>query len=297
MGNMIYGVAKYVPNLLRMEPRNIGVIVADESGATLRLLGLGEECAIDLRILRRVRGLQDDGTAYTEWARFWMREVGAYNASAVRDADLFVRSLADAGGDVLAVHYGGWYIPEEDAESAESVAAHLFAELVSAREEPAVNEPASAVTRTLYTEVHKTFKKLGLLAPTPKAAGENPHLIRMNAPVPGTLPVPHRPKFSQLNGKLAVMEHMDFGAAGEEKVTHHALSTAYMFGDIRDANRIVPPDLIVIVHWSHDRNMYAQEVGKAALLNVEGTRMVNWDNAWERDRFLRERQDAAQHLS
>jgi hypothetical protein len=297
MGNMTYAVAKYIPDLFRQEPRNVGVFVVEGPRAAVRLLGAREEDGkLDLRLHR---WLQEDGAAYAEWFAYWRRTAQQYNRTAPQtggDEQRFVSELVEEGGGTFVVWEGGMYVPEADYDSCEDVADILFRQLVLTEDEQEGEESEDDKPGrggSLYKEVRRIFAENRLLANRRQLEDPRNHLIRVEYPIKGTLDVAYRPQFSQQNGVLTVMENVDFGAFGEERVLHHALATARMFDDIRAGNKLVPLELVAIVHWSSDRNEYPQEMGKASLASVEGLRLLNWDDAWERDRFVKERREAA----
>src|SRR5262245_34785589 len=67
MNTLRYAVAKYVPDLLRQEPRNIGVFVIGNEDAASRLLGETSSGALDLRRVPFV----NDRSVYAEWYAYW----------------------------------------------------------------------------------------------------------------------------------------------------------------------------------------------------------------------------------
>lgn len=295
---MRYAVAKYTPDLFRREPRNIGVFVASETRAAMRFAG-ERNGDLDLRL---TPDLQEHGAIYAEWHAHWQRTVQRVNSARFFPsvfADRAIAAFLADGGDMFSVHTGGTYVPEEDEATCEDVARILYGRLVGASGVEDVDQaPDAPVVRTnLFRAVKSTFQQRGLIHQVRRGApaDEFTPLIKVNAPVSGSLPEPHRPSFSQLNGKLTVMEDVDFSAYGEDKVREHALATAFMFGDIRQANSAAyDVDLVAIVHYTTAAtNEYAQKIGGAALRSVEGTRIVNWEDTFDRERFLNERMAAA----
>jgi hypothetical protein len=124
-----------------------------------------------------------------------------------------------------------------------------------------------------------------------------PFPIRANEPVPGSLGVPYKPSFSQVNGRLTVIENLDFNRRGEARLRDQALSTAFMLRDIAGAHGAVSPvELIAVYSLSSDSNFDAQTAGMAALKQIEGIRLFNWDIGQDRQRFLNERVRVAMGL-
>lgn len=284
-----YAVAKYVPDLFRQEPRNVGVFVANEEAAVVRLLGDAGSGKLDLR---RAGPAREDGDIYAEWFAHWHRLVNRVNASPQRApvATELLTALQADGGDMFAVWAGGDYlVDDEDEENLEEIASELFGRLVTGVEAEAEEDEETEQPK-LHVEMKRIFQEAGILEDKRRRQQDVRHPIRMKEEVRGTLAVPYRPSFSQLNGKLTVIEDIDFAAIGEEKLQNHALSTAFMFRDIARARlQVEPVELITVVHLHPDRNQYPQEVGMAALKEVEGMRIVNWDIPRARDRFIEER--------
>lgn len=63
-----YFLAKYVPDPMRCEPRNIGVILWTPSGAVARFLGEKQDGGLDLR---RVPTFVGDAQVYRQWVEYW----------------------------------------------------------------------------------------------------------------------------------------------------------------------------------------------------------------------------------
>lgn len=63
-----YFVAKYIPDLIRQEPRNIGVVLWTPSGVLARFIGEDDDGRLDSR---RVPEWLGDATVYREWVAFW----------------------------------------------------------------------------------------------------------------------------------------------------------------------------------------------------------------------------------
>lgn len=293
MGDVIYSLAKYVPDLMRQEPRNVGVIVADESTAVMRFLGQRGE-RLDLR---GARLLQADSGLYADWYAYWERQVQAYRESARSgggDPEAFLNRLAQYG-DMFSVAEGGEFAPDEEGQSLEEMAEELFQRLVRPLDEQRALAEGARKPAQLFKEIRREFRHRGLLAAdTQREAPEQEHLIRVRAPVPGTQGAKFRPNFSQMNGHLTIMENVDYSILDGERATEHALYTASMFVDVREANAAaIGVDLIVIVQAQEGMNENAQRAGRAAFNRVGDVRLVPWYDQGEKEQFLRERAEVA----
>ncbi len=86
-------VAKFIADIRRQEPRNVGVILLHEKGVYARffgegLPGLDDETGIDGR---RVRGRVFDSETYSQWVQYWRYSMEPY-------ASLSDRSPSEAAG-------------------------------------------------------------------------------------------------------------------------------------------------------------------------------------------------------
>ncbi|GEM_PF-2406321 len=65
-----FAIAKYASDLLRMEPRNIGIILWSEKGVFARFIGEIAQ-SVDLRAVRFV----NDSTVYERWIKYWRKQI------------------------------------------------------------------------------------------------------------------------------------------------------------------------------------------------------------------------------
>ncbi len=75
MSSCHYIVAKYIPDLFRMEPRNIGVIVWSPSGVDARFVaeGTAKSGEIDGRNLPDFASGQ--GSVFKQWIQYWRTQL------------------------------------------------------------------------------------------------------------------------------------------------------------------------------------------------------------------------------
>lgn len=128
-----YLVAKYVDDLSRNEPMNIGVIVYDGSRAVARFDGEDENARIDLR---RVRSRISGSRAYRAWVDYW-RAVLEEPSEADRrlkgaesgDSHVIEHLIASSGRDFYLEH-GGTILVDSEGNTPEELLSDLFARLV-----------------------------------------------------------------------------------------------------------------------------------------------------------------------
>lgn len=128
-----YLVAKYVDDLSRNEPVNIGVIVYDGSRAVARFDGENEIAEVDLR---RVRHRITGSHAYRAWVEYW-RAVLANPEQADSslkdlqpgDSRVVEKLIASSGRDFYLEHGGAVLLDAED-ETLEETLDDLFHRMI-----------------------------------------------------------------------------------------------------------------------------------------------------------------------
>jgi len=271
-----YWVARYISDLFRKEPRNIGVFVEANGAVAARFFGEGEPGQIDGRKLRVLKYPD----VYRQWIDFWRAEIARTPpASLIEMSRSHYRVIEGEGVDDIG------------ASTVDDVANYLYALLVSEggfREalglQGDVEEQAAA---SLTNEVIEALKEEHLLS-----AGDMfvPHPVRRSVSIVGKINVQHKPAFVQENGHLYVMETVDFTSQRKRMARDHAGWSAYMFSDIR----AVRPDthLIAIVRITEVDKADEEVENGMALLQSEG-RVLNWLDPKDRKDFLEERRAVA----
>jgi hypothetical protein len=98
-------VLKFIRDLRRQEPENVGVILLSESGARLRVRGIGPQGRVSSQSLRWA----GDATNLEQWFRYWEWRVAQPKTTA---SDL----LHERAGDNYLVTYGGQLVLGEDRD-------------------------------------------------------------------------------------------------------------------------------------------------------------------------------------
>lgn len=139
MTTKIY-LAKYVPDPARWEPRNVGVVIRDESGSAARFIGETPTGAIDGRQVRHVIGAPAD--AYREWVRFWRSSIVA--------GDDPMELITRSGSDFFMAEAGETLLEGAPRTLTEKVQDY-FNRLVQADQAPAEAELRHEVEQLLTT--------------------------------------------------------------------------------------------------------------------------------------------------
>lgn len=270
-----YWIAQYVEDVFRREPRNVGVFVESEGAVAARFFGAGEGDQIDGR---KLRGRIEYPDVYRQWVDYWRSEIKCNS----------IASVLAASGSHYRVIDGGCVDDVASGELAD-VANYLYALLVSdggIGEALGITEEDQAVAY-LAAEVADAFKAANLMAGVDAVVQ---HPIKHLAPITGKLNIEHKPAFSQENGKLYVMETIDFTTKKKRNARDHAGWSAYMFGDIRDLRPTAEP--IAIVRFT-EADTGEEEVRNGLALLRNESRVVNWLENEERLLFLAERRETA----
>lgn len=136
MSTTKYLVAKYVPDLQRMEPRNIGVVVWSPSGVEARFAAEKSNCLGDVDG-RSIPAYVNSPNTYRQWIKFWRAElkksetpVGAVPSATFQGSPEFIEAFKlNSRGNFLLVD-GGFLLDEIDEDELPHLTDHLFTTLV-----------------------------------------------------------------------------------------------------------------------------------------------------------------------
>jgi hypothetical protein len=228
-----YLIAKYVDDLSRNEPINIGVIVYGDEGAVARFDGETEAGKLDLRRVRnRVTGTQ----AFRAWVDYW-RAVMDNPASADRklkgvppgDARAVEYLLAEPSRDFYLEH-GGSIVLDSESPSLPETRDRLFTRLVRRPETP-VPESLAEKSRTVLAA-----------AGAPLADKD-----RFREQVPVSLQVEgvsfdQEVSYAVMNGDWHFLQEMPFDPGRPRRSNKEATHCAFLFehsSEVREAGVIL----------------------------------------------------------
>lgn len=264
-----YWLAKHIPDPLRAEPRNIGVIVSVGNAFAARFIGERDDGkGLDGRKL----GDFAYPDVYRQWVAFWRGELAEKRIDEI---------VASATPHFVVVE--GGEVADTGTDSASDVCQFLYTLLVShggakvafELEEATVEEIEK--TKQLKEEIYDTFYDLNLMEEAGLLAVAHP--IQSDRNIQGRN-ARHIPSFVQRNGHLFVYEVVDFTRRRKNAVTERAGFCAYMFSDIRAAIKNAEP--FSIVRPSEDTG--GLEYAKS-MLSAE-SQVINWDDDNQRQEFL-----------
>ena len=213
-----YLIAKYVPDLARNEPTNVGVIVYDGTRVLARFEGESEE---DRRIdLRRVRHRIPSSRAYQQWVSYWRRALTeptildkTLEGTAGGDATVIDRLLDLPARDFYLEH-GGTVLLDADEPSLDEMLRELYERLVRSKEEPA--------EMSLHEKSVETFRGAGVPV-------DDAHAFILHPPVTLSIrgiEVEDEFSFAVRNGRLHYVQEVSFDSTSAKrtrKEVSHAL--------------------------------------------------------------------------
>jgi hypothetical protein len=265
-----------IEDAFRNEPRNIGVIVSLHGRIGARFVGERDDGVFDNR---KVGNKFIYPAVYSQWRDFWQKKVASGNLDEIVEA-VTANFYVEVGGNVS----------DTGSDSVLEVTQFLFNLLVGGGVAEAYEwDDVTDSSVDLASEITEALSGLELLAKNDQLFVRHP--VLREAQIQGKH-ISHRPSFSQRNGKLYVIEYIDFNARRAHKIKERAGYMAYMFSDIRsfegnsEAFSIVRPE----VKGGADQIQYAK-----GLLEGE-SRLVNWADDRERNGFLEQRRLVADTL-
>ncbi|MBN1458584.1 MAG: hypothetical protein JXA57_03550 [Armatimonadetes bacterium] len=139
-----YLLAKYISDLRRVEPRNIGVIVWSPQGVGARFTAEKQDRPGEVDG-RSIPSWVTSSLAYKQWVQYWQQEINkdpiqrrADGALVPRRSPEFTEVLAASGKGNFVLVDGGFLLDPIEADGLQEVVDHLFGLLVedSGPEEP-----------------------------------------------------------------------------------------------------------------------------------------------------------------
>lgn len=124
-----YLVAKYISDLHRMEPRNIGIIVWTESAVAARFVAERPDKPGDIDG-RSIPAFVTSMAAYKQWVTFWRNELKAKPSRSGRILQRWSEHLRHTSRANFWLAEGGTVLHEVGAEDIDEIANDLFQELV-----------------------------------------------------------------------------------------------------------------------------------------------------------------------
>jgi hypothetical protein len=153
-------IAKYIPDLRRMEPRNIGVVLWNNGSVKAKFLGENPKQI-------KTPGFARDDHAYREWVEFWKHQVAKHELTDkqgnvfARESPDFLEALAAKSKEQFMLVDGGVFGVEIPQLETAMALAELFEALVAEPKLPKDLHHQQA-SMMLKTEVNSTLKETSI---------------------------------------------------------------------------------------------------------------------------------------
>jgi hypothetical protein len=155
-------VAKYTPDLHRMEPRNIGIILWADSGATVARF-MGEQSDGSVRVPSLVE--KNDRHAFREWHTYWRHQMSAEGISrrsgeiVDRSSPQFLEALREKSKEQFRLVDGGTFSETISEREMERALGELYDRIV----EPPEKQLFRAERLALSDACANVFKTSGVV--------------------------------------------------------------------------------------------------------------------------------------
>lgn len=217
--NNRYLVAKYVQNLSRMEPRNIGIFLSYNDRIHSRFIGERNK-SIDLRT---VRSIFSHSGSYKEWVEYWK-----YLLSQQKSPDeLFVELLASSNGNYVVLEGESLFLPRDVLGSPTSILEYMFRLLVDEFPEPK-QSPEQVNLTAKCEEIIKKYELLRsshfLREPLVELIfdGKRQHI---------------RPSYSWVNGREIYFQKVSIDPSRPDATQKDVNNTLWMFEKLKISDR------------------------------------------------------------
>ena len=276
-----YLIVQWIPNILRHEPKNVGVIVLSPNGPAARFYGEnGHPGKIHKTIAKKIT----HHDIYSQWVTYWREQLRTGNGS-------LKESLTQSRGGDYEVIFGG-SVEDIGQDSAKDVCDYLFGLLVDEPQEAKeseVEEDSDIKDRgseALVKNITSALKKIDVLASNVHV----PHPVKIGAIIGGKQAA-HQPTYSQsAQGTLFVMESVSFRTSNRNLSRNRAFYAAKMFEDICNSNASSAPIAMV---YATEADLADPKVQYPMGFLKETSTVVNWMIPEQRREWLNDRKKYA----
>jgi hypothetical protein len=211
-----YFIAKYVDDLARNEPANVGLLATDGEHIVARFDGEGDGESIDLRKVRhRISGSH----AYRAWIHFWreaIKDPAQIGADCATPVDL-LKHLAEAGSRDFYIEEGGAILLDAEEQPLEETARELYEKLV--------REPDPPSPLSLQEKSRRVLAAAG-------APLEDQHRFRKQFTVEldvDGVSVEHEVSYAVMNGNWHYLQEVPFDPGKPRVSRKEASHCAFLF--------------------------------------------------------------------
>lgn len=274
MNTTKYLLAKYIPDLHRFEPRNIGVIVWSPLGIEARFLAEypNRPGEVDGR---SIPAFVTSASAYKQWIRYWRDAITGTSLRPLGGGDVvsssspgFIEALQQTARGNFVVVDAGSVLDDVSEDELPKVADQLFAQLieVSTAEEPrdiGFDELCDSLMVRAQLKDHRNFHDRYPVRCTVRGVDEE--FLFSHAIANGTLERAYQ-RFPMPKRKTQLQKNRD--------------ATAWMLESLLNTNVITPDRTVVLVDATPEQ-ISQTEVDKTIRLLGSMSRVVNIHNEAE----------------
>jgi hypothetical protein len=213
-----YLIAKYVDDLARNEPINVGVVASDGENIVARFDGENDAQKVDLRHVRhRISGSH----AYRAWVHYWRVAIADPRAVGVQGESPSPANVLDflvgEGGSDFYIEPGGEILVDHDERSLEESARELYEKLVK--------QPDPPSPMSLQEKSRQALASAG--APMDdKSRFRDQFMVKLD--VEG-VQVEHEVSYAVMNGKWHYLQEMPFDPGKPRVSRKEASHCAFLF--------------------------------------------------------------------
>jgi hypothetical protein len=271
MNTTKYLLAKYIPDMHRFEPRNIGVIVWSPLGLEARFLAEYPNRPGDVDG-RSIPGFVTSASAYKQWIRYWRDAFTREGIHPVSGGEVvpassaaFIEALQQTGRGNFVITDAGAVLDAVAEEELSAVADQLFAQLVEANtaEEPrdiGFDDLCDSLMERAQLKQHRNFHDRFPVRCTVRGVEEEFQFS--HAIANGTLERAYQ-RFPIPKGKGRLQKNRD--------------ATAWMLESLLNNNLITPDNTVLLVDATGEQAAQT-EVEKSIRLLGSMSRVVNIHN-------------------
>jgi hypothetical protein len=162
MGRPTYLIAKFVPDLFRNEPVNVGVIVWIDGRVESKFIAQRPDGEIDGRFLPRE--IKNHTHVYKQWIDTWRKWTAKDKISPIGHSEVFLRgdakfmeALQSTGKGNYILESGGEILEDIISSNIGEVVEHLFIRLVEAKEKEDEHQTVQQVRDGLLNDANVSF--------------------------------------------------------------------------------------------------------------------------------------------
>jgi hypothetical protein len=234
-----YLLAKYIPDLSRFEPKNIGIIVWSPYGIKSRFLAEKPSSPGEVDG-RSIPSFITSPSAYRQWINFWNKEVHKPVLEPVNGGELVsvenpqvIEILKQTGRDNFILEDGGFLLDAIGAEDIQPFLDYLFSTLVN---QPELEEPRDPT----LNEISEKIIADSQIRSTPNFYNDYSISVQIGK-VEDTVRFSH----AYRNGKLSVVQKISIS----KQIDKNIHSAAWQFEKVRQVGLVEQlEDMLALVY-------------------------------------------------